>query len=75
MAKNNALKPSKMGKGDIAKLNNNQSADDILVAKAYRATNIAVELNTSRCTTPQEMQDRFIKLFENCAKERYYSSY
>ena len=64
---------SKMGHRDIAKLNNNQCADDIVVAKAYRATNIAMELNTSRCTTPQEMQDRFIKLFESCAKERNYS--
>ena len=61
-----------MGKGDIAKWNdiNAQVPDDAKV-KALRRTMLIKKLNTGRCTTSQELADRFDKLFEVCLENGF----
>ena len=61
-----------MGKGDIAKWNdvNAQVPDDAKV-KALRRTMLIKSLNTGRCTTSQELADRFDKLFEVCLENGF----
>lgn len=38
--------------------------------EALRRTLLATKLNTSRCTTPQELKERFDQLFELAFNER-----
>lgn len=56
-----------MGKGDINKFNcvdENISPD--AKSRALRRTMLIKSLNTGRCTTSQELADRFDKLFDMC---------
>lgn len=53
-----------MGKSDIGKLNGVQDAPPSAAREALRRTLLASELNTSRCTTSQELADRFDSLFQ-----------
>ena len=57
-------KIANMGKSDIGKLNGVQDVPENIATVAMRRTLLAKSLNTSRCTTSQELADRFDKLFE-----------
>lgn len=61
-----------MGKGDIAKFN---SVDVDLApdakSKALRRTLLIKSLDTGRCTSPQELADRFQKLFDMCFNNNF----
>lgn len=58
---------AKMGKGDIGMFTNpNENVEPDAKSRALRRTMLIKSLNTSRCTTSQELADRFDKLFEMC---------
>lgn len=61
-----------MGKGDINKLNllDEQTPPDAK-ARALRRTMLIKSLCTSRCTTPQELEDRFNNLFDTCLENNF----
>lgn len=65
-------KISTMGHRDINKLNSleNQVSDDAKT-KALRRTMLIKSLCTSRCTTSQELQERFDQLFELCFNNNF----
>ena len=48
---------------------NNAPADAKVTA--LRRTMLIKSLNTGRCTTPQELNDRFSKLFEMCFNNNF----
>jgi hypothetical protein len=61
-----------MGKGDIGKLVNlNEAVPEDAKARALRRTMLIKKLNTGRCTTPQELAERFDKLFEVCLENGF----
>ena len=58
---------TKMGKGDIGMFTNpNENATSDSKTRALRRTMLIKSLNTSRCTTSQELEQRFSDLFEMC---------
>lgn len=61
-----------MGKGDINKLNvlEEQVSPDAK-SRAFRRTMLIKDLCTSRCTTPQELEERFNNLFEMCFNNNF----
>ena len=61
-----------MGKGDINKLNliDEQVPPDAK-SRALRRTMLIKSLCTSRCTTPQELEQRFDDLFEMCFNNNF----
>lgn len=59
-----------MGKSDIGKLTSNAYIDENSASKILRRTLLVKKLNTSRCTTPQELQERFDQLFELALQQR-----
>lgn len=60
-------KIAEMKKGDIGKLNGVQDAPESVASTALRRTLLVNKLNTSRCTTSQDLADRFKQLFEIAA--------
>lgn len=61
-----------MGKGDIAKFNSlEENVTPDAKSRALRRTMLINSLNTSRCTTSQELSDRFQKLFEICFNNNF----
>lgn len=61
-----------MGKGQIAKLNNGaNNAPEDARRNALRRTLLAREIGKKKCTTPQEMQERFDLLFQKSAEEGF----
>lgn len=63
-------KMAKRGK-NIADILDPNSAPENSRREAMRRTLIAAKLNTSRCTTPQEMQDRFDLLFKTAFNDGF----
>lgn len=60
-------KVAKMGKGDIGMFTNpNENVEPDAKTRALRRTMLIKSLNTSRCTTSQELEQRFSDLFEMC---------
>lgn len=58
---------AKMGKGDIGMFTNpNENVEPDAKTRALRRTMLIKSLNTSRCTTSQELEQRFNDLFEMC---------
>lgn len=71
MAIKNSLATRSNGSGkNIASILDPNNAPIDARREALRRTLLARKLNTSRCTTPQEMADRFQQLFELAFKER-----
>lgn len=65
-------KPTQTGKGQIANFHNlENTVSDDAKTKALRRTMLIKSLNTGRCTTPQELKDRFDKLFELCFQNNF----
>ena len=63
---------AKMGKGDIGMFTNpNENVQPDAKTRALRRTLLIRKLNTSRCTTSQELADRFNKLFELCLQNNF----
>ena len=60
-----------MKKGDIGKLVNTSNVEPDKATMALRRTMLVRKLNTGRCTTPQELKDRFSKLFEMCFNNNF----
>ncbi len=60
-----------MGKSDIGKLNGVQDAPPSAASEALRRTLLAKNLNTGRCTTPQELAHRFDSLFQTAANNGF----
>lgn len=61
-----------MGKGDIGKLTNiNENSTSDAKSRAMWRTMLVKSLNTSRCTTSQELADRFEKLFTLCFENNF----
>lgn len=61
-----------MGKGDIGKFTNlNEQVPDDAKSRALRRTMLIKSLNTGRCTTSQELADRFEKLFDMCYRNNF----
>ena len=61
-----------MGKGDIAKFNSlEENVTPDAKSRALRRTMLINSLNTGRCTTSQELSDRFQKLFEICFNNNF----
>lgn len=66
-------KPTKMksrGKNIAETLSPNNTPDDKR-AIALRRTMLIKSLNTGRCTSPQELKERFEKLFETCLQYNF----
>ena len=55
--------------GMISDTNENTSPD--AKARALRRTMLIKSLCTSRCTTPQELEERFDNLFEMCFNNNF----
>ena len=65
-------KVSYMSKGDIAKFNSlEENTLPDAKTRALRRTMLIKSLNTGRCTTSQELSDRFQKLFEMCFNNNF----
>ena len=61
-----------MGKGQISKVNDAANhAPEEARRNALRRTLLAREIGKKKCTTPQEMQERFDTLFEKCLEEGF----
>lgn len=61
-----------MGKGDISKFNNiDENVSPDAKSKALRRTMLINSLNTGRCTTPEELNERFQQLFEMCFNNNF----
>lgn len=63
-----------MGKGDIGALTNFNESPDITPdakTKALRRTMLIKSLNTGRCTSAQELSERFEQLFDMCFKNNF----
>lgn len=63
-----------MGKSNIGKLTNLNENPDITPdakTRALRRTMLINKLNTHRCTSPQELQDRFELLFNTCFENNF----
>lgn len=63
-----------MGQKNIGKLTNLNENPDITPdakTRALRRTMLISSLNTGRCTSPQEMQERFEELFDMCFKNNF----
>lgn len=59
-------------KGDIGKFSNlNDNVPEDAKTRALRRTMLINSLNTSRCTTSQELKDRFEQLFELCFSNNF----
>lgn len=56
---------------NISELSNLNNAPDDARAKALRRTQLVYSLNVGRCTTPEELQDRFHQLFNLCAENNF----
>lgn len=61
-----------MGKGDIAKFNSleEQTTPDAKT-RALRRTMLIKSLNTHRCTSPEELKERFEQLFDMCFRNNF----
>lgn len=65
-------KPTQTGKGQIANFYNLElTVSDDAKTRALRRTMLIKSLNTGRCTTSQELSDRFQKLFEMCFNNNF----
>lgn len=65
-------KIANMGHSDINKLNSlEESTTPDAKSRALRRTMLINSLNTSRCTTSQELKDRFEQLFELCFNNNF----
>ena len=65
-------KPTQTGRGQINNFNTlENTVSDDAKSKALRRTMLISSLNTGRCTTPQELSDRFKKLFEMCFNNNF----
>lgn len=60
-----------MKKGDIGKLVNTSNVEPDKATMALRRTMLVRKLNTGRCTTPQELKERFDNLFETCLENGF----
>ncbi len=63
-----------MGKGDIGALTNFNESPDITPdakTKALRRTMLIKSLNTGRCTSAQELSERFEQLFDMCFRNNF----
>lgn len=63
-----------MGKSNIGALTNLNENPDIsndAKVRALRRTMLIKSLNTKRCTSPEEMAERFEQLFEMCFKNNF----
>ena len=65
-------KPVQTGRGQINKFNvlEDQVSPDAKT-RALRRTMLINSLNTGRCTTPQELSQRFEELFEMCFNNNF----
>lgn len=65
-------KPTQTGRGQINNFNTlENTVSDDAKSKALRRTMLIKSLNTGRCTTPQELRERFNKLFEMCFNNNF----
>ena len=65
-------KPILTGKGQIGNFYNlENTVSEDAKTKALRRTMLIKSLNTGRCTTSQELKDRFEKLFEMCFNNNF----
>lgn len=60
-----------MKKGDIGQLVDTSNVPPDKATMALRRTLLVKKLNTGRCTTPQELADRFEQLFETCVENGF----
>ena len=60
-----------MKKGDISKITSTANVEPDKVTIALGRTLLVRKLNTGRCTTPQELKERFDNLFEICFKNQF----
>lgn len=61
-----------MGKSDIGKLTSTDiNVSDDAKSRAMRRTMLIKELNTGRCTTSQELAERFEQLFTMCFNNNF----
>lgn len=60
-----------MKKGDISKITSTANVEPDKATMALRRTLLVRKLNTGRCTTPQELKDRFDNLFETCLENGF----
>lgn len=61
-----------MGKGDIAKFNSlEENVTPDAKSRALRRTMLINSLNTGRCTTSQELSQRFEELFTVCFNNNF----
>lgn len=71
MATKNSLATRSNGSGkNIASILDPNNAPVAARKEAMRRTLLASKLNTSRCTTSQELQERFDQLFDLAFQER-----
>ena len=74
MATKNSLSTRSNGSGkNISSILDPNNAPLPARKEAMRRTLLASKLNTSRCTTSQELQERFDQLFELALQERLHS--
>lgn len=60
-----------MKKGDISKITSTANVEPDKVTIALGRTLLVRKLNTGRCTTPQELKERFDNLFEICFENKF----
>lgn len=60
-----------MGKSDIGKMHNFDNIPEDTKRLAMRRTLLARKLDTGRCTSPEELAQRFNLLFEKCYEEGF----
>ena len=60
-----------IGQRNIGALTSNQNIDKTSASRAMWRTMLIKKLNTGRCTTPEELAQRFEKLFEVCFEEGF----
>lgn len=68
MGKNNL--PS-IGQRNIGAVSSTQNVEETVASKTMRRTMLIKSLNTGRCTSAQELSERFSLLFETCLKHGF----
>lgn len=58
-------------KGDIGKISSTANVEPDKASIALGRTLLIKSLNTGRCTTPQELADRFQKMFDVCVQNGF----
>ena len=72
MATKNSLATRSNGSGkNIASILDPNNASDYAKTRALWRTHLVRELNTSRCTTSQELKERFDQLFKLCFENNF----